>query len=1244
MKNLRRGEVVSVWLAVLGLALILGSPLAFAQQGNGTVSGTVRDASGAVVPGASVVLRNEASGTELRTTSDTSGLFVLNYVPVATYTLTVSSKGFKKSEQTGIHVAPDAALQEDATLQVGTQVETIEVKSTAVNLIPKSSGGMTPTIGAAQIQNESTVGRNALELLNILPGVVGGTGIPGGTGQNGGYDPSGGSGFQVAGGGINNFNINGLRNDQNMVKLDNSDIIDPGNAGGFTVEPNMDMIQEFSVKQSGFEAAQGNGGIIVDAVTKSGGSKFHGEGYYYGRNAALNANDWSNNYAGVPKPNSKFNYPGGNIGGPVIIPGTDFNKNRDKLFFFYGIEIQRQLRDPGTTLLTLPTAAMRNGDFSQLLSYPQCQKGNPKYTGNALGMPCVVNDVITGNPAPGNILPASEVTADGQGLLNSTYPFPDPFYNDPQGNSDFASRPLYPTNRIENAIRVDYNLTQNTRAFLRLDQNSDTEYYPYGLWWGNGIPRISPDKGKLSGEVATINVVQVINPTLTNEVQFSMNANNFPWKLQDPSKAVNSTVTQDLPGFNWLKGYGGNFHNRSAASPYIWNGVDNTASNWTGSDDTFNGVIGDKTTFEVSDNITKVKGTHTLQFGLDILHTRNDQNSGNAPQTEGEFWATGGSSGNAGNVYADLLDQGYTWYEQNTNDVDGLWRFWNYEWYAQDSWKVTRKLTLNYGSRFAYMPPWYEARGDVGSFNPKLWTVADDGSVNDGVQIGSGIKDVAKEPWVPSSLISGYTGGLANSGGFPNPHITIEPRLAFAYDVFGTGKTVVCAGAGVYETRDQGNTVFGAAQNPPFQFNASVATFANNYLTPSGGGWANIQTYNPYSSAAGLSNLMYDQGDNHGPMSYEYNFTIDQDIGHQTIVEVAYVGNVARHLFIENIVNGSAIPLGTMWVPGTQNVAPNAFGSPNSFRYYKPWGGIDILHHVSTSNYNSLQATVRRNVTHGLTLLTSYTYSKTLGYNGAFNGVVDPFDSKLNYGLLSYDRPQNLNISYIYQMPDAGTKYFGGNKIADGFLNGWQLSGITNYQSGAPMTIGGPSFVPPNGVGNGCISPDPAPNPCTNSQYWNNGNDSTMWYGTPDRGFAPQLVFNSQKGANFKGVNSTWLNPASVTVSPIGNPGTREQPQMLGPASNNWDMTLFKSFPFGEQRRVEFRFAAFDIFNRAQLDNPQTSPVFQWILPSGATSLAQGHPSQMLNGNGTCASGEQFGCILDKHGHREMEVAIKIYF
>jgi hypothetical protein len=1223
------------WLGQVGLVVCLLAGWAVSPtwaQNSARVDGIVQDQTGAVIPNASVVLRNEASGTEIRGRSDASGFYTIDLVPPATYTLSVEAKGFRKYQQTGLVVHPDDRLRVPITLEVGSEVQTVEVTAQAGAVVITDSGAKTDVISAHQIENISTEGRNVMELLTLLPGVV-----------NAGFNPEFGS---STGQGINQFNVNGLRNDQNSIRLDNANMIDPGDNGGFIIEPNMDMVQEFSVKSSSFEADQGRAALIVDAVTKSGGSKLHGEGYYYARNAVFNANDWSNDNAGIKKPASKFNYPGFNLGGPVRFPHSDFNKNNDKMFFWVGMEWQRQLPDFGTQLAVVPSAAMRKGDFSELLTIKNAQgqplctpvfttdsKGNKVQTGwagRALNMPCQIDDPASGwsNTAIlSNILPQSEINSNSALLLNE-YPLPN--YVDPNGNYNFAGNPLYPLNRNEQNVRVDYNLSETTRLYVRLGRNHETQFYPWGLWsginsgWTSNVPEPTPTVGDNLGESITLNFVKVINPTLTNEMQFNVQQLTLPNHYQNPAKLSKSALGFQFRGLNFKNSqvpafrnglvYGGDSMPQITDQWSFYNGGNPGTGRW-GEGDVGSGIFADKTIFEFIDNVTKVHGTHTFKFGGNIDRTRNDQNGG--PVTEGmlitaENW--GGYT--TGNSFGDILTDNFAAFTQGLPNNDGLWRFWNMEWYAQDSWKATRKLTLNYGARFSWMQPWNEARGLATTFIPSLY-----------------------DPSKPTSFINGIataSSGLVSRSVFPNPRPVVQPRVGFAWDVFGKGRTVLRGGFGIYVSRDQGNISFYMANADPFSFSATVQRTGPPLTLEQ------IEASNPFSALGNITVQAEDPHDPNQPQTYEWNFTLSQNVGWKTVVEASYVGNVSRHLYRQQDAN--VIPPGAMWIPGTTDCCANGDTNTPDYRPYKPYARISWSTHSDTANYNSLQATLRRNVSHGLTLLGSYTWSKTLGFTQTFQGVVDPFDSKRYYGPLPWDHAHIFNISYIYQLPSLGAQHFSSSKVAKGVLDGWQFSGITHFTGGAPVIIGNPTI-------NCTMAPGATTNLCANDALEKGSRFSGSgvgWYGTPDMldynttnadGNVVRPIVTWQAGG-FKHVGDHWFSPSSVTLPGINQFGSLELPTFRGPFSQEWDMTLFKSFNLGEDRRLEFRFAGFNVFNHANLGTTGsafiTTPIFNWVLPANAHHFADGHP-ELVNGS-------QLGTITNKYGHRELEVALKLYF
>ncbi len=1157
------------------------APRAFAQS-TARVSGLIHDQSGAVVPGATVVLRDEASGTEFRAVTDDSGFYSIDPLLPKTYTLTISKEGFKTYVKTGIEIHPADRLDQSASLELGPSVQKVEVKATADNLITTESGAKTEVLTAGQIQNLSTMGRNAMELLGLLAGVV-----------DQGFDPSRGSNLNQ---GIAKFSFNGLRYDQNDYHIDGARGIEPGGFSSLFIVPNMDMIQEFSVKTSNVEADQGRSPVNIDAVTKSGGRDYHGSVYYYGRNAVFNANDFSNNLGGIRKPQSKFNYPGFAVGGPVRIPGTDFNKKRDKLFFFVGMEWQRQSPDDGTQLATVPTAKMRAGDFSELLNPQFCKtdaSGNVT-GGRYLNMPCLLLDPSNGKtPLPGNMLPAGDITDNGQVFLNL---FPLPNYVDRAGGRyNFVARNVDPLNPQVTTIKVDYNINDSTRMFVRLAREAEIQQWPYGLWagpnsgWTSNIPEPGQAFGDNHSRAVALNLVKIVSPTLTNEVQVNVQGLYYPNKYRFPQKLSRSAL-----GFNFRGMTFPGVPPQSDTVPQIvdqfsYFGGNPGAGRW-GPGNLASGLFYNSTEFEWFDNLSKVSGTHLLKFGLAAERSRQDGNGG-PDQTEGQFVTDSTWGLTTGNEFGDILTEHFKAYSQVSRANPVPIRSWNIEWYAQDSWKATRRLTLNYGARFSWMQPWQILRGLVVTFDPKAY-----------------------DPTQPTSFTNGLLS--ASKGQIPNSTLgstrpVIQPRLGFAWDVFGAGKSVLRGGFGVYVSRIDSNDIFQIGHSPPTSFTSAPSQQFTSL--------AEIENTDPFGSvgniALGLSNVR----DNQTPQSYQWSLTWSQDIGLKSVLETSYVGNASRHQPQAQDIN--AVPLGAMWLQGTQTLGSDT--TSQHFRLFQPWGSMNIWDQSDTANYHGLQVTARRNVANGLTLLAAYTWSKALGYGS------DPFDRSLTYGPEGQDRAQVFALSYIYQLPSPAKKHFGGNRVAEGMLDDWRLSGITKYSSGAPLAIGNGGIY--------CANSPGETNPTSLALCSNFIGDGRQWYGSDARGILPVILTNPRSGANFTGVNNgSWVNPASVSLPPIGKLGTFEQPTFRSPGFNKYDATLFKEFPLGEKTRLQFRIAAFDIFNRAQLDFPDTSAAFNWTLPLGATSLSQAVPS--------LANPDSFGKITNKHGHRELEYGIKILF
>lgn len=1169
------------WLAALPIlfAMLLVPLALWAQGGEATITGTVHDSTGAVVPGANVILTDQNSNAVRVTKSNGTGFFSFAAVPPGTYTVTVGMQGFSQYVQKNLAIHPlDQVSLRNIALKPGTASTTVEVNAEAADIVPVDTGEKSETIEAKQIQNLAIEGRNAVELLKILPGVV----------NQGGFNGE----VTAFNGGVGSYNINGTRSDSLALTNDGADIVDPGCNCGAAVTPNVDMLSEVKVQTSNFSSENNKGPVVIQTVDKSGGAQFHGEAYYSLRDSSMNANDWQNNANHVAKPKSKFQYPGFNIGGPVLIPGTSFNKHRDKLFFFAGFEWMRQGVDLGLKRADVPTKAMREGDYTDasyiksLFGYDvnalPCQPGAPdKTTGVVPPLPGYCAGVGLINPA--------SFDPGGRVLVNQ-YPLPNADPSKTQGYN-YLSDIVNPQNRDQQLVRIDYNISNNTKLYSRFNRENETEPYPYGLWWNpSDVPYPSNIIGGNTSRSLSTSLTNVFSPTMTNELVVAITRLDLPNTLNDPKKVSRTALNYPYRGLyapaedvvpdvtDWGGGVAG-IINPGGFTPALF------ADKWINS---------------VTDNVSKVAGMHLFKFGAYYEHLTNDQPTNN--YTMGFAVPTTWSGVSSGNAYADLLLGRIGDFQQSTANLTGNMAEDEFDFYGQDSWKATPRLTLNYGVRAYHLGWMYEKHGRIGVFVPSTY---DPNSVQNGAVVKyTGIETHASNPAVPQS-------------GFKQPGFRLAPTVGFAWDVTGNASTVLRGGFGTYYYRDQGNVFFGAIGNPPQEFNTEIS------------GGHMLSDFDSMTPAGQVVNLnVLDPTDTRVPVTYSWSLTLSKKMPWSTVVEASYVANSSHNQ--ENTSNVNLVPEGSelgMFNPGSSN--------DQSFRPYKSYQNISKGTHFLTQNYNSLQITASRQ-TGRVNYSVAYTFSKTLGTGGQYSAgssVVDPFNTRgRSYGILPYDRTHILSVAYNVLLPNFGSKYLGNHAITNGVLNGWQFSGISQFQSGAPEYFGSN------------IAMDAVIDSGTTTAISNSDGskqelafDSRHIDGTPDSSAHPFTVCNPV--ANL--APQEIFNANCFQAPSIGKNGYYQLPYYIrGPWYNNNDLSAFKNFALGknENRKLQLRFEAFNFMNH---------PLWGFIGNDPALHLRfdnyGGKPLDGVGGTAT-STGKPAGFMTNKFGHRTVQIALKLFF
>jgi hypothetical protein len=1217
---------MAVWIPVVSVfCLLFGSLSLQAQLTTGSFSGTVQDQSGAIISGATVVLHNQTTADNRKTVSNDRGVFTFAGVIPGDYSVAVEAKGFKSWKQADLTLsAGDSRNIAGIKMEIGSASESVVVESGSLEIVPTDNGERSALLSEHDISRLSVESRNLSELFKVLPGV---TTVANGIGNGTQFDfltTVGATGSTIGVG----LSPNGApyRGGTAYI-LDGANIIDPGCNCWSIATINPDMTEEVKIQTANFGADSADGPVIMNSISKAGGSSYHGQAYMYTRNGVLNSNYWQNNHAGSPRTQDAYYYPGGNFGGPVRLPHSDFNKN-NKLLFWGGYEYQYQ-NPGGSTILKsyVPGADMRNGNFSlnnttdtsNLDSNAALCPGGFSPTATNW-----CNDLSGGYDSTGAPItnPSSIPVDPGAKALMSLFPAANV---NPATNSGYnyykAMGGL--SNVYIYRFRVDYNLSENTKAFVAFQQGSSSSPAPAHLWSTptNGVPFPGGQLNNVTtSRVLTGNLLSILTPTLTNEFIGAWGWVNSPTVPTNIKASYSSAI-----GYSY-----GTVFNSSLVAPGIFSPGSQTfpemaqADVWSAS----NGAYPEKkATPSFSDNVTKVYKTHTFKFGAFTELVNNYQ--GSYENLNGEFAFNSaiqadpfnhGTLIGTNNPTANLVmgiagnnpTKGEAAFSQTSSDPLSNMAYRTTSAFAMDDWKLTPRFTANIGLRFDHLGRWYDRAGE----GLAVWIP------------GRYLSDVTEGKSYPGVSWHGIEPGIPNSGS-PVQAVFTSPRLGFAYDIFGKGNTVLRGGWGEYRWNDQYNDYAGPV---------TTAASMKSYSTPSGnvtfaeiGAEANILA--KQATEASAVNVA-DPNDRQDAATYAYNFTISQQMPWRTLLEVAYVGNQTENLLMGGQNSGAAIGGGSSGYSNQNKIAvggvfkkdpvtgaaaptdPDNQSTYNLTDYYPYQAGygqnsITMNTHNGYSNYNGIQAAWTKQ-TGRLSFNLNYTYSKSLGI---LNNSVDAFTVHGNYGVLSIDRPQVITTSYAYSL---GQLYKGNYKIVGGAANGWTVTGVTTWQAGGNLQA---NFAQNMGM-------------TINDSATNNNVTTLSYYGTNTGDIQPITTCNPKSGlGSHQLVNMLCLAPPALGVY-----GQRQIGYLGGPSYFNSDLTLFKTFHLGERHSVEFKAAAFNFLNHP-LWEYSTSSI---ITPTFTTTNKANFTSTMVAP--LAASGLTQGTLDQKSGRRLGELSVKYNF
>jgi hypothetical protein len=1125
-------------LAVSFALLFLGSVLAFAQEA--TMLGSVTDPSGAVIANAKVTAKNTETGVVHTATTNETGQYVLPEIRIGHYDVKAEAPGLKIAEQKGVVLQVGDRARVDFQMQVGSTTESVTVEAAGVR-VQTDTGEVSNVITGNQISQLAVNGTSLFQLAALAPGA---------SSDITNYK-------DVPVGGDTNVSFNGQRTAHNVYMVDGGENYDRGCGGCVSTAPSSEAMAEFRQLTSNYSADYGlsSAGTVTMAL-KSGGSQFHGSAWENNRNDAFDARNFF--FKDPRKQELRMNIFGFNVGGPII---------KNKTFFFYNMEWRRYI-DGGSTNQTVPDPLTYGGDFSSVttpIMVPDATRVSPSVL--FANCPGGANPGVTqGLQFPGNKIPACMVQPNATALLGAgIFPTPNGSIDHANGDGAFTGGANSATNLREEMVRIDHNFSSKFSVFGHFIAEQISQGYNTAQWSGDNLPTVG-DTFNNPAYSYVIHATHTISPSLLNEIAFNYNGN----RIHIIPYAATGLASLALPsGYDATNSRLFTGPNNLTRIPNITlngqSGANFQISSWPWAN-----AAND---YQIRDDVSWTRGAHQFKMGgswslykklQDLFGTTQGAFTFSGLATEGTY---------TGNSFADFL-LGTTCsgcnnggYEELAVQDHGQWNNVSWAAYVQDNWRVNNKLTLNLGLRWDGIPHAYEAKNRMGNFYPSLYDPSQAAQFDINDNICSSATDpncTGASPGLgtsPNPILAGvplYLNGIGIEGkngvpkGLVNNHwATFGPRFGFAYDLTGSGKTVVRGGFGIMYERIQGNDMYNAGSNIPFSLDVKLTgvEFQNPNVKLDTGVTPPLPI-NPASiTGLGINNYK-------PTTSTQYSAGVQHSFGPKTVLSVAYVGNMNRHLSDYRNVNLPSL---------SDLVTLNSPGSP--FRYqttpslpYKGFTSLSLAQNEANGHYNSLQIDLNSQASRDLQLRAFYTLSRSIdpstgGSGQDLNAVSNPYLGwRYDLGPSIFDRTHNFSANFIYSIPVLRDS---SSHLLKSTLGGWQISGIITVESGTPinLTDGGG-----NTVGNG------------------NRPDLNGKISYEHEVLAPKPGDTYQHIQYFD--TSVFSDPAHGAWGNLGHNALR------GPGRDNWNLSLSKAFAFGEKSGLRLSLQTFNTFNHTQFRFP----------------------------------------------------------